>query len=573
MNAQRIATAIVAAGLLALSGGARAETEKSGLAMLEVPYASSLAGSYLAGRSADVARDLQAAATYFTAALERDPNNPILLERVIVLRVANGEVEPALELADRLVEIDRLNPLARLVRSVVAFNDGNYVRSREEIADTAPAPLALLTAGLLTAWSEQATGDTDSALKTIGELSGPSWYGIFQNYHQALIADLAGREDEAVEHITEAFNSDGSALRVVEAYGVILARAGQRQDAIVGLRAFMAEQPNNPVIAGLLASIESGLTPPPVATTPVEGAAEVLYGLGAAIGTDQGTELPAAYLHLSRYLKPSADLTLMALGDLLFSAERCQDALGVYDRISPDSALKRNADIQSGLCLDLLERTDEAAARLNPLINADPPDLDAIIALGNIYRGRERFAEAAEIYTKGIDLIGKPEPGHWRLFYFRGVANERSKNWPQAEKDLEQALELSPDQPQVLNYLGYSWVDMGTRLEDGLEMIRKAVEQRPRDGYIVDSLGWAYYRLGRYEEAVEQLEIAVELRPEDPVINDHLGDAYWQVGRKLEATFQWSHARDLDPEPADLEKIVKKLESGLAAGDDSGRDG
>jgi tetratricopeptide (TPR) repeat protein len=573
MNAQRFATAIVAAGLLALSSGARAETEKSGLAMLDVPYASSLAGSYLAGRSADVARDLQAAATYFTAALERDPDNPILLERVIVLRVANGEVEPALELADRLVEIDRLNPLARLVRSVVAFNDGNFVRSREEIAETAPAPLALLTAGLLTAWSEQATGDTDGALETIGELSGPSWYGIFQNYHQALIADLAGREDDAVEHIAEAFNSDGSALRVVEAYGVILARAGKRQDAIVGLRAFMAEQPNNPVIAGLLASIEGGLTPPPVASTPVEGAAEVLYGLGAAIGTDQGTELPAAYLHLSRYLKPSADLTLMALGDLLFSAERCQDALAVYDRISPDSVLKRNADIQSGLCLDLLDRTDEAAARLNPLINADPPDLDAIVALGNIYRGRERFAEAAAIYTKGIDLIGDPEPNQWRLFYFRGVASERSKNWPQAEKDLELALELSPDQPQVLNYLGYSWVDMGSRLDDGLEMIRKAVEQRPRDGYIVDSLGWAYYRLGRYEEAVAQLEIAVELRPEDPVINDHLGDAYWQVGRKLEATFQWNHARDLDPEPADLEKIVKKLESGLADGDDSGRDG
>ncbi|MCB1500668.1 MAG: tetratricopeptide repeat protein [Bauldia sp.] len=573
MNAQRLATAILAAGLLALSSGARAETEKSGLAMLDVPFASSLAGSYLAGRSADVARDLEAAATYFTAALERDPDNPILLERVIVLRAANGEIEPALELADRLVEIDRLNPLARLVRSVVAFGDGNYVQSREEIAETAPAPLAQLTAGLLTAWSEQATGDTDGALQTIGELSGPAWYDIFQNYHQALIADLAGREDLAVDHITKAFNSDGSALRVVEAYGVILTRAGERQDAIVGLRAFMAEQPNNPVIAELLAAIEGGLTPKPVASTPVEGAAEVLYGLGAAIGTDQGTELPAAYLHLSRFLKPSADLTLMALGDLLFSAERCQDALDVYDRISPDSVLKRNADIQAGLCLDVLDRTDEAAARLDPMINADPPDLDAIIALGNIYRGRERFAEAATIYTKGIDLIGEPEANHWRLFYFRGVANERSKNWPQAEKDLEQALKLSPDQPQVLNYLGYSWVDMGSRLDDGLDMIRKAVEQRPRDGYIVDSLGWAYYRLGRYEDAVEQLEIAVELRPEDPVINDHLGDAYWQVGRKLEATFQWSHARDLDPEPADLEKIVKKLESGLAPGDDGGRDG
>ncbi|HET7717240.1 MAG TPA: tetratricopeptide repeat protein [Bauldia sp.] len=572
MTVPRFLRSILAASLLAYAAGAHAETEPQGLAVLKVPYASSLAGSYLAGRSADVARDLKAAATYFSAALARDPDNPILLERVLVLRIANGEIEAARELADRLVTIDRLNPLARLLRSVQAFKNGEYELAREEIEETAPAPLAILTSGLMSAWSEQATGKVDEALKTIRELSGPSWYGIFQDYHQALIADLAGRKDEAEERITAAFDADGSALRVVEAYGVILARVGKREEAIVGLRAFVAEQPNHPVIGSLLSALEAGVTPGPIASTPVEGAAEVLYGLGAAIGADQGTELPAAYLHLSHYLKPDSDLTLMALGDLLFGADRCEDALEIYDLVPVGSSLRRNAEIQSGLCLDVLERTDEAAKRLEALIAANPEDLDAIAALGNIYRGRERFAEAAEVYTKGIDTIDQPNATHWRLFYFRGVANERSKNWEQAEADLKKALELSPDQPQVLNYLGYSWVDMGINLEEGLDMIRKAVEQRPNDGYIVDSLGWAYYRLGRYDEAVEQLERAAELRPEDPVINDHLGDAYWQVGRKLEATFQWSHARDLDPEPADLEKIVKKLESGLAA-NDSGRDG
>jgi tetratricopeptide (TPR) repeat protein len=486
--------------------------------------------------------------------------------------LANGEMDDAAELADRLVGIDALNPLARLLRSVTAIKDGKFEAARAEIEQTAPAPLAILTGGLLTAWSQQAAGDIDGAMETIQKLSGPSWYAIFQNYHQALIADLAGRKDDAVEHITEAFNSDGSALRVVEAYGVILARAGQRDDAIMGLRAFMAEQPGNPVIGALLAQLESGVTPPPVAESATEGAAEVLYGLGAAIGTDQGTELPAAYLHLARYLEPGADLTLMALGDLLFSAERCEDAIDIYGQIPAGSTLKRNADIQSGLCLDALDRTDEGAKRIAAVIDSDPEDLEAILALGNIYRGRERFAEAAAAYTKGIDLLKEPDASHWRLFYFRGVANERSKNWAQAEDDLQTALELNPDQPQVLNYLGYSWVDMGINLDEGLEMIRQAVDERPNDGYIVDSLGWAYYRLGRYQEAAEQLERAAELRPEDPVINDHLGDAYWKVGRKLEATFQWNHARDLDPEPADLEKIVKKLESGLAA-DDTGRDG
>ncbi len=568
----RLFRSLLAAGVVAFASAGHAETEPNGLALLKTPYASSLAGSYLAGRSADVARDLRAAATYFTTALGRDPENPILLERVLVLRMANGEIDQARELADRLVAIDRLNPLARLLRSAQAFKHGEYDLARQEIEETAPAPLAILTGGLLTAWSEQATGKIDDAMKTIQDLSGPSWYGIFQDYHQALIADLAGRKDEAVERITAAFNADGSALRVVEAYGVILARSGKRQDAIVGLRAFVAEQPNHPIIGGLLAALEAGITPDPIVATPAEGAGEVLYGLGAAIGADQGTELPAAYLHLSRYLKPGSDLTLMALGDLLFGADRCEDALQVYDLVPRGSELRRNADIQSGLCLDVLERTDDAATRLEKLIAASPEDLDAIAALGNIYRGRERFGDAAEVYTKGIATIDDPNVSHWRIYYFRGVANERNKNWKQAEEDLKKALELSPDQPQVLNYLGYSWVDMGLNLDEGLDMIRSAVDQRPNDGYIVDSLGWAYYRLGRFDEAVEQLERAAELRPEDPVINDHLGDAYWQVGRKLEATFQWNHARDLDPEPADLEKIVKKLESGLTA-DDSGRDG
>ncbi|MBL6432409.1 MAG: tetratricopeptide repeat protein, partial [Alphaproteobacteria bacterium] len=167
------------------------------------------------------------------------------------------------------------------------------------------------------------------------------------------------------------------------------------------------------------------------------------------------------------------------------------------------------------------------------------------------------------IYSRGIDTISEPEPKHWALFYYRGICRERLKDWGPAEADFRQSLALSPDQPLVLNYLGYSLVDRGLKLSEALDMIRKAVELRPRDGYIVDSLGWAYYKLGRYEEAVVELEKAVALRPEDPIINDHLGDAYWKVDRRLEARFQWNHARDLEPEPEELPKILDKIENGL----------
>jgi Flp pilus assembly protein TadD len=183
--------------------------------------------------------------------------------------------------------------------------------------------------------------------------------------------------------------------------------------------------------------------------------------------------------------------------------------------------------------------------------------------LGTVERTRKQYEECAQTYGKGIATLEKAEKGHWQIFYFRGICFERAKQWANAEADFKKSLELFPDQPQVLNYLGYSWIDQGVNLEDGMKMIRRAVEQKPDDGYIVDSLGWAYYRIGNYEESTKHLERAVELRPEDPTINDHLGDVYWKVGRQLEAKFQWSHAKDLKPEPEELVKIEEKLRFGL----------
>ena len=238
-------------------------------------------------------------------------------------------------------------------------------------------------------------------------------------------------------------------------------------------------------------------------------------------------------------------------------------AIATYRRLPADSVLKRNADIQMAIDLDALDKTDEATKHLQQLVDARPDDIEAIMALGNIERERKQYAECADTYGRGVAAIPAPTRSNWTLFYFRGICFERAKQWPKAEADLKKALELYPDQPHVLNYLGYSWVDQGSNLEEGMRMIKRSVEQRPDDGYIVDSLGWAWFRQGKYEEAVKQLERAVELKPVDPTINDHLGDAYWRIGRTLEARFQWSHAKDLKPEPDDLKKIEAKIQNGL----------
>jgi tetratricopeptide (TPR) repeat protein len=321
--------------------------------------------------------------------------------------------------------------------------------------------------------------------------------------------------------------------------------------------------PRHPLIVDAIAKLKKGETLPPLVGSAAAGGAEALYGLGASLGRRGGEDLGLVYLQLALYLSHDHPLALLSLADLYESLKKPDLAIKAYERIPQSSPLHRNAAIQMATDLDALDRTDEAEKKLQELVEENPDDLEAVLALGGVLRGHKKFAECADVYSKGIDLIGKPEKANWVIYYFRGMCYERSRQWPKAEADLKKALDLYPDQPQVLNYLGYSWIDQGVNLDGGMAMIKKAVQQKPDDGYIVDSLGWAYYKLGQYGEAVKQLERAIELKPQDPTINDHLGDAYWQVGRKLEAHFQWAHARDLKPEPEDLPKIEAKLKNGL----------
>jgi len=278
-----------------------------------------------------------------------------------------------------------------------------------------------------------------------------------------------------------------------------------------------------------------------------------------------GEDLALVYLQLALYLAPNHPLALLSLADLYESVKKPAMAIKVYERVPASSALKRNAQIQLATNLDAVDRSDDGIKILKEVIEQAPKDIEAIMALGNIERGRKKFEDCAVTYSKGIDAMPATlEKNAWVTYYYRGICEERSKQWSKAEADMRKALELQPEQPHVLNYLGYSWIDQGVNLDEGMKMIKRAVDQRPDDGYIVDSLGWAYYRIGNFEDAVKHLERAIDLKPEDPTINDHLGDAYWRVGRTLEAKFQWQHARDLKPEPEELPKIDAKIANGLA---------
>jgi tetratricopeptide (TPR) repeat protein len=555
---RRAALAALAAFAVACPGLLSAQAE----APSNFPRTSA-SGSYLAASHARGQRDAAAAASYYRAALRADPRNNELLGRAFLAVLANGEVDEAVRLAERVLQVDKTDRIARLVLGVRAIKQKQYPVARRELAQSIRGPITDLAATLLSAWTLASPSEAKQATDAIDKLAGADWYAIFKDLHSALILDLASQKKEAGKRFERSYKLDPTALRVVQSYASFLSRQGSTNEALKVFAAFDEALPRHPLIVEETAELKAGKKLPLMIETPQAGAAEVLYGLGAALGRRGGEDLGLIYLQLALYLVPSHPLALLSLGDLYEAMKKPELANKTYERVPLNSPLQRNAQIQLALNLDALDRTDEAKASLEKLIAANPHDLEAIMALGNVLRGRKQFAECADVYSKGIDTIAKPEKSNWVIYYFRGICLERSKQWAKAEDDLKKSLELYPDQPHVLNYLGYSWIDQGLNLDEGMRMIKRAVEQRADDGYIVDSLGWAYYRLGNMDEAVKQLERAVELKPEDPTINDHLGDAYWRVGRTLEARFQWSHARDLKPEPEDLVKIEAKLKSGL----------
>jgi tetratricopeptide (TPR) repeat protein len=528
------------------------------------------AGSYLAARQANLDRDADAAAIYYRSALKSDQRNPELLELAFYSVLADGEIDEAVRLADRLVQLDKNNRNAHLVLGVRSLKQKQWKDARAHFGLAMHGPINDLTGTLLTAWSAFGANDVKGAVETIDKLSGPEWYAIFKDMHAGLILDLANNKKDAGKRLEHAFKLDSSALRIMQSYAGFLSRNGSRDEALKIYREFDKLLPRYPLTVEALALLKKEESLPRMVDSAQAGAAEALYGLGAALGRREEEMSLAnrglAYLQLALYLEPNHALAQLSLADLYEAMKKPELAIKTYERVPASSPLKRNAEIQLGIDLDSLERTEEAKKHLEKLVASKPDDMEAIIALANILRERKQYDGCADNYGKAIGQLPMPAKANWTLFYFRGICFERAKQWAKAETDFKHALELFPDQPHVLNYLGYSWVDQGIHLDEGMGMIKRSVEQRPDDGYIVDSLGWAYYRLGNYDEAVKNLERAVELKPVDPTINDHLGDVYWKVDRMLEAKFQWSHARDLKPDQDELTKIEEKLKVGL--GDD-----
>lgn len=532
--------------------------------------AQSVAGAYLAGRHAAVSSDYAEAARYYTEALAHDPTNVELMESGTLSLLSLGDVDRALPLARALEEKNHRSQVARLVLTADMAKKGEYEALLERGDDA--TGIGPWVDGLVKAWAHMGVGDVTSAMTAFDTLSEePGMQGLVM-YHKALALASVGDYESAAEIFGEGLvGSAGQTRRGVMAHAEILAQLERQQEALTLIRTSFGTG-TDPELDMLIAALEAG---DPVPFThvpdPLAGMAEVFFTFAAVLKNENtGDYYVLLYSRVARYLRPDHMDALLLTAELLENLGQYQLAIDEFAAVPADSPTYHAAELGRAGALRRSGKEDQAIEVLTQLARSHGDLAVVHSTLGDLLRGREDWAGAIAAYDRAIERVPEDNRMRWVLYYSRGIAYERSGDMAASEVDFRAALAVNPEQPQVLNYLGYSLVEQQRNLDEALDMIERAVAASPDSGYIVDSLGWVLYRLGRYEEAVDQMERAVELLAVDPVINDHLGDVYWAVGRKREAEFQWRRAISfVDPEDtdgeADPERMRRKLEVGLDA--------
>ncbi|MCA0963486.1 tetratricopeptide repeat protein [Salipiger bermudensis] len=531
--------------------------------------AESLAGGYLAARQASFNGDFKAAAEYYGRAVAFDPGNPSLLERATLANLSLGDVETAVALADRLSEQGFQSQIGHMAQIANLAQNGEYDAILDRIEDE--AAIGPLVDGLVRAWSILGEGEMSGALKAFDAVSGERGLAPFAYYHKAMalasVGDFEGAEAIFAE---ERAGSMQYTRRAVMARSEILSQL-DRQDEAVAMIDEGFPPPMDPGLAEMRQRLVEGERLPfTYVNSPKDGIAEVFYTLAGALANEAEDDFTLLYARIAQYLRPDHSGAILMTASLLEQLQQFDLAVAAYKQVPRDDSSYYAAELGRAEALRSSGKVDAAVEVLEQLAETHGSQATVQSALGDMMRQLERYDEAVDAYDAALATFEDENPSLWFLHYARGISNERLEKWDAAESDFRKALELNPGQPQVLNYLGYSLVEQHEKLDEALSMIEEAVAAQPQSGYIIDSLGWALYKLGRYEESVVHMERAAELMAVDPVVNDHLGDAYWAVGRKLEAEFQWKRALsfigwDEASDEVDPDRIRQKLKDGLDA--------
>ena len=524
-------------------------------------------GAYLAARQARFQNDFTAAAEHFTRALAKDPSNPALMENAIAALIGLGQIDRALPIAER-IEADGL--LSQVAHMVLMADEGRREAFDEVLVRIENEKgVGALADGLVAAWAHMGKGDMKTALQMFDDVADERGLHSFAIYHKALALASVGDFESAESIFTG--DSEGPMQRTRRgtiAWAQVLSQLERNDEAIVIIDDLFGTD-LDPEITLLRDQLEQGERLPfTVIGGARDGMAEVFFSLGRALQADAGPDYVLLFARVAEHLTPENVDAVIMTAELLESLERFELATVAYKRVPRDHPSFYLAELGRADSLRRSDKTDAAIEVLEQLAKSHP-DLPLVhVSAGDLHRQLEQFDKAATAYDRAVELYAERGNEQWFVHYARGISHERLDQWEEAEADFRKALELNPEHPQVLNYLGYSMVEKRINLDEALDMIERAVAARPDSGYIIDSLGWVLYRLGRYEEAVGHMERAAELEPVDPVVNDHLGDVLWAVGRYQEAQFQWHRALSLIEEEnsnpdAEPDRIRRKLEVGL----------
>jgi tetratricopeptide (TPR) repeat protein len=522
-------------------------------------------GSYLSGRYAANNGDFTSAERFLSRTLKLDPDNMEIAGYTYRMRLITGDMDGAAEMAAMLYDAKDVESNPEIMVLLAHVKRGEYAEASKVLETFENSGFNIVVLPLVRGWLDYAAGKLTEPVQQSENLKRIAEFAPFIYYQTALINDLAGFEEEALRQYNEALNlSRAMPYRVVEMLANLYARRGEWDKAEALYTRYQTENPDSVLrVPSLQVQAKAAKAPPRLVSNPREGMAEIFFSTASILNNENLNEEALIYVQQVLYLNPDFVAARLMRGTIYEELERYEEALAEYDGLPKEAPYFRKAQLRKAYTLNAMDKSEEALELLDMLAQEMPDHYQVQLTRGDILMRLKDYEEASQAYGHALDKIGTLKAEHWPILYARGISYERSDAWKKAEADFLKALEIEPGQPDVLNYLGYSWLTQKTRVDEARAMIEQAVKARPSDAHIIDSMGWALYAVGDYEKAVDYLERAIELMPADPTVNDHLGDAYWRMGRKIEARYQWKRALLFKPEEEQAAELALKLENGL----------
>jgi tetratricopeptide (TPR) repeat protein len=519
-----------------------------------------VAGKFLSGRFARQNQDVKKAAEFINGSLAEDPHNRGLQQDALRLNLLAGNVDVATDLAKTLAAAKENDPLIASLLMLEAVKAGDYAKAKKHISAAPEVGLFGLIRPVMLEWIALGAKESRTAVNLQAAIDKSGFFAPFITYHSALMNDLLGQSALAETGYQKSTADAATApYRVVEAFANFYARGGKPEQAQRVFDAYAKANPSSTLLPGKLAA--SGTKP--LVPDARAGLAEVFFTTASLLFGDEAAQDTFLYLRIALELRPNLAPGQLMLANLYEQVQDYPEAIAIYDSIEPGSVFYRRAQVRKALNLEALDEKTKAVEVLDHVAKQYADDATALITKGDLLRDSEDYTAAVAAYSAAITRSEPLKAADWPLLYARGISSERAGDWNAAEADFTRALTLAPNQPDVLNYLGYSWLVMGKNIAKAREYLDIALAARPEDAHIIDSVGWAHYLSGDFAGAVQMFERAIQMMPDDATVNDHLGDSYWRVGRQTEARYQWERALTFGPDKEAEQTLRAKLEKGL----------